>query len=82
MSILLVMLKKRTKKCLNSLEDYSMEEKNKLFKAFNNPASKVTNVVTEEVTTDSKLELNPAIKDKNFFEDDVRKREKHEKNKH
>lgn len=47
-----------------------MAEKIKLFKVFKDPAPKVTNVVTEEVTPDSKLELNPAIKDKNFFEDE------------
>ena len=47
-----------------------MTEKIKLFKVFEDPAPKVTNVVTEEVSPDSKLKLNPAIKDKNFFEDD------------
>ena len=46
-----------------------MAEKIKLFKVFKDPAPKVTNVVTEEVSPDSKLKLNPAIKDKNFFED-------------
>ena len=46
-----------------------MAEKIKLFKVFKDPAPKVTNVVTEEVTPDSKLKLNLAIKDKNFFED-------------
>lgn len=46
-----------------------MAEKIKLFKVFEDQAPKVTNVVTEEVSPDSKLKLNPAIKDKNFFED-------------
>ena len=61
--------KKRKDSYLNSWEDYFMAEKIKLFKVFKDPAPKVTNVVTEEVTPDSKLKLNLAIKDKNFFED-------------
>lgn len=46
-----------------------MTEKIKLFKVFEDQAPKVTNAVTEEVSPDSKLKLNSAIKDKNFFED-------------
>ena len=46
-----------------------MAVKSKVFQVFEDPAAKVTNVVTEEVSPDSKLKLNPAIKDKNFFED-------------
>lgn len=46
-----------------------MAGKIKVFQVFEDPAQKVTNVVTEEVSPDSKLKLNPAIKDKNFFED-------------
>lgn len=46
-----------------------MAGKIKVFRVFEDPAPKVTNVVTEEVSPDSKLKLNPAIKDKNFFED-------------
>ena len=46
-----------------------MAGKIKVFQVFEDPAAKVTNVVTEEVSPDSKLKLNPAIKDKNFFED-------------
>lgn len=47
-----------------------MAGKIKVFQVFEDQAPKVTNVVTEEVSPDSKLKLNPAIKDKNFFEDD------------
>ena len=46
-----------------------MAGKIKVFQVFEDQAPKVTNVVTEEVSPDSKLKLNPAIKDKNFFED-------------
>ena len=48
-----------------------MAGKIKVFQVFEDSAPKVTNVVTEEVSPDSKLKLNPAIKDKNFFEDKV-----------
>ena len=47
-----------------------MAGKIKVFQVFEDQAPKVTNVVTEEVSPDSKLKLNPAIKDKNFFEDE------------
>ena len=46
-----------------------MAGKIKVFQVFEDQAPKVTNIVTEEVSPDSKLKLNPAIKDKNFFED-------------
>ena len=48
-----------------------MAGKIKVFQVFEDQAPKVTNVVTEEVRPDSKLKLNPAIKDKNFFEDEA-----------
>ena len=41
-----------------------------LFKIYKDKSPKVVEKVTEEVTKDSNLELSPAIKNKNFFEEE------------
>lgn len=41
----------------------------KLFRVFTDKEPEVTTKVTEEISKDSNLKLNPAIKNKNFFED-------------
>ena len=46
-----------------------MPEKLKVVQVFKDKEPKIVNPVKEEVTKDSTLELNPEIKDKNFFED-------------
>ena len=40
-----------------------------MIRVFKDKAPKIINPVKEEITPDSTLELNPEIKNKNFFED-------------